>query len=145
MFDKYLIVEDSFRATPDGFAFDARLGYYRGLGLSMIEALDVSIDGEAVPRDSVSFDEGNGPLTLAEMETAYDRRWPFGAKATISVTRSGGLPAGAHTLNLKEVLRVSYLPFPLVAEDSKQITLAAASSPSAAAAQSVRETQRSIG
>ena len=121
MFDKYLIVEDSLRSTQDGFAFDARLGYYRGLGLSMIEALEVTIDGEAVPREAVRFDEGKGPLSLAEMEQAFDRRWPFGAKATIIVQRPQGLSPGGHRLGLKEVLRISYLPFPLVAEDAKQL------------------------
>lgn len=123
MFDKYLIVEGSLRNVPGGFAFDARLGYYRGLRLSMIDALEVSVDGEVVPRDAVRFDEGPGPLTLAEMETAYDRRWPFGAKATISVDWPGGLRAGLRRLELKEVLRISYLPFPLTAEDSKELSL----------------------
>lgn len=124
MFDKYIIVEDSLRSTADGFAFDAKLGYYRGLGLSMIDDLAISVDGEAVPRDDVRFDEGNGPLSLSEMEQVFDRRWPFGAKATISVKQQGPLPAGTYHLGLKEVLRISYLPFPLLAEDSKSLTLA---------------------
>lgn len=124
MFDKYIIVEDSLRNTSEGFAFDAKLGYYRGLGLSMIEGLAISVDGEDVPRDTVSFDEGHGPLSLSEMEQAFDRRWPFGAHATISVKRSPPLPSGTYRLGLKEVLRISYLPFPLLAEDSKSLTLA---------------------
>ena len=90
MFDKYLIVDDSLRNVgptdaPSGFAFEAKLGYYRGLGLSMVEALDVTLDGEAIPREAIRFDEGNGPLSLDEMEAAFDRRWPFGASATITV------------------------------------------------------------
>ena len=117
MFEKYLIVEDTLRNVgpadaPTGFAFDAKLGYYRGLGLSMIEALDVTIDGEAVPREAARFDEGPGPLTLDEMETAFDRRWPFGAKATITVLRPGGLTPGPHDVGLTERLRISYMPFP---------------------------------
>ena len=129
MFDKYLIVEDSLRATPEGFAFDARLGYYRGLGLSMIEDLAVTIDEQPVPREAVRFDETAGggatPLTLAEMETAYDRRWNFGTVATISVARSEPLAAGEHNLTLSERLRVSYLPFPAINADTKTMNLAA--------------------
>ncbi|MFD2137482.1 DUF6379 domain-containing protein [Novosphingobium resinovorum] len=65
MFDKYLINAASLRNTgpadaPTGFAFEAKLGYYRGLGLSMIEKLDVSIDGEPLAREAVRFDEGGG-------------------------------------------------------------------------------------
>ncbi len=128
MFDKYLIVGDSLQNTgpadaPEGFAFKAKLGYYRGLGLSMIEELAVSIDGEAVPREAVRFDEGPGPITLDEMETAYDRRWPFGAEATILVTHPGGFPKGTHDLGLRQKLRVSYLPFPSFNTDRKTVSL----------------------
>lgn len=130
MFDKYLIVADSLRnvgpaEAPTGFAFDAKLGYYRGLGLSMIEDLAISIDGDAVPRDIVRFDEGEGPISLDEMETAYDRRWPFGAVATITVLRPGGLAPGEHALTLTERLRISYLPFPSLNSDGKTLALAA--------------------
>jgi len=131
MFDKYLIQADSLRNTgpadaPTGFAFEAKLGYYRGIGLSMIEKLDVSIDGNLLPREAVRFDEGPGALTLDEMETAYHRRWPFGARATILVAHPGGFPAGEHELSLTEQLRVSYLPFPSINSDTKQVVLAAA-------------------
>lgn len=129
MFDKYLIVDGSLRnvgpaEAPTGFAFDAKLGYYRGLGLSMIEALDIKVDGEPIDRSSVRFDEGKGALTLDEMETALDRRWPFGAVATISVERDGGLAPGEHRLEFVERLRVSYMPFPSVNTDAKTLSIA---------------------
>ncbi len=128
MFDKYLINADSLHNigpadAPEGFAFKAKIGYYRGLGLSMIEELAISIDGEAVPRDAVRFDEGQGPITLDEMETAYDRRWPFGEEAVILVQHPGGFPAGAHELELRQKLRVSYLPFPAFNTDRKTVSL----------------------
>lgn len=121
MFDKYLIMEDSLRATETGFAFDARLGYYRGIGLSMIEDLAVTLDGEAQPREAVFFEQHGRSWSLDALEEAYDDRWEFGAVATIRVERAGGLPAGEHSLGLKEKLRISYLPFPLFAEDSKTV------------------------
>ncbi len=129
MFDKYLIVDGSLRNVgptdaPSGFAFEAKLGYYRGLGLSMVEALDVTVDGEPIPRDAVRFDEGNGPLSLDEMETAFDRRWPFGASATITVARDGGLAPGEHKLEFLQRLRVSYMPFPSINSDVKTLTVA---------------------
>ena len=129
MFDKYLIVDGSLRNVgpsdaPSGFAFEAKLGYYRGLGLSMVEALDVTVDGEAVPREAVRFDEGNGPLSLDEMETAFDRRWPFGAPATITVEREGGLAPGEHSLEFSQQLRISYMPFPSINSDAKSLTIA---------------------
>ncbi|WP_428332032.1 C-glycoside deglycosidase beta subunit domain-containing protein [Novosphingobium sp.] len=130
MFDKYLIDAATLRNAgpadaPTGFSFETRLGYYRGLTLSMVEDLTVSIDGEAVPRDAITFDQGQGALTLAEMETAYDRRWGFGAPATIVVARPGGFPDGEHKLALQQRLRISYMPFPSFNNDEKTVTLQA--------------------
>jgi Domain of unknown function (DUF6379) len=128
MFDKYLIGADTVRNVgpanaPIGFAFDARLGYYRGLGLSMIEDLAVTIDGVAVPRAAVRFRAGTRELTLDEMETAYELRWNFGAWAQISVMQPGGLTPGEHRLALTERLRISYLPFPSIVGDEKTIRI----------------------
>ena len=125
MFEKYLIVEDSLRNTEHGFSFEARLGYYRGLGLSMIEELAVTIDGREVPRAAIRFDEGKGPLRLSEMETAYDRRWGFGEIATIHVDWPERLAPGPHQLTLTERLRVSYMPFPSIRRDEKELLVAA--------------------
>lgn len=127
MFDKYIIDPASVANTgpadaPTGFSFATKLGYYRGLGLSMVEDLKVSIDGEALPREAIRFDEGDGPLTLDEMETAFDRRWPFGAPATITVAHPGGFPAGEHRLALQQRLRISYMPFPSFNNDEKVIS-----------------------
>jgi hypothetical protein len=128
MFDKYTIDAASVANTgpadaPTGFSFTTKLGYYRGLGLSMIEDLKVSIDGEALPREAITFDEGAGPLSLDEMETAFDRRWPFGAPATITVAHAGGFPKGEHKLELQQRLRISYMPFPSFNNDAKVISL----------------------
>jgi hypothetical protein len=128
MFDKYIIDPATLCNTgpaeaPTGFSFTTRLGYYRGLGLSMIEDLKVSVDGEALPRAAIAFDEGKGPLSLDAMETAYDRRWPFGAPATITVAHPGGFPAGEHRLALQQKLRISYMPFPSFNNDEKVVSL----------------------
>lgn len=126
MFDRYIIDPASITNTgpvdaPTGFSFTSKLGYYRGLGLSMVEDLKVSIDGQEVPRAAISFDEGPGPLTLDEMETALDRRWAFGAPATIAVRLDGGFPKGEHRLALQQRLRISYMPFPSFNHDEKLI------------------------
>ncbi|NBC35945.1 hypothetical protein GTZ99_05180 [Novosphingobium sp. FSY-8] len=128
MFDKYTIDPASLANVgpadaPTGFAFTTKLGYYRGLGLSMVEDLKVSLDGEAFPREAITFDDGNGALSLDEMETAYDRRWVFGAPATVTVALPGGFPAGEHKLALQQRLRISYMPFPSFNNDEKVVSL----------------------
>lgn len=129
MFDKYIIdaatvVNTGPAEAPTGFSFTTKLGYYRGLGLSMVEDLKVSIDGQDLPRAAITFDEGPGPLTLDAMEAAFDRRWPFGAPATITAALPGGFPKGQHTLALQQRLRISYMPFPSFNNDQKLINFA---------------------
>lgn len=116
MFDHRIICEEGFRnvsegGTITGFEFQARLPYYRGLGLSMVEDLSVTVDGVEVPREDIRFSVRGRSWTLDELETCYDDRWNFGEKATIFVARPGGLAAGRHQLKLAERLRISYLPF----------------------------------
>lgn len=124
MMDKLMIVEDSLEAVDGGFAFLGRLPYYRGLGLSMIEDIQVTIDGQAVPRENVRFSVRGKTYTLDEMETVYDDRWNFGEKAKITAL-NGGIAPGAHKLEMAVRNRVSYLPFVPTTKCAKDVVLAA--------------------
>ena len=108
-----------------GFVFLARLPYYRGLGLSMIEDIAVSVDGEAVPREKIRFSVRDRSWTLDEMEAEYGDRWNFGEKARITALKDGGLSAGKHNVECAIRMRVSYLPFVPTTKDSKELTIAA--------------------
>ncbi|MFE8585324.1 DUF6379 domain-containing protein [Sphingomonas sp. NCPPB 2930] len=123
MFDNKMIVEDSLKATDTGFTIEARLPYYRGLGLSMIENVAVSVDGEAVRREDITVSLRGRTWTLDEMETEYGDRWNFGEKALVGVKRAGGLAPGEHRIELAETMRISYLPFVPTTKDSKTLML----------------------
>lgn len=129
MFDRYMICEETVRnvrkdARIVGFEFGARIAYYRGLGLSMVENLTVTLDGEKIPRDQLRFTVSGKTFTLDQMETEYETRWEFGDVATVTVLKEGGLPSGSHKLELLEELRIAYMPFPLTGRDSKTIATA---------------------
>jgi hypothetical protein len=130
MFDKYMICEDSLRNVSEngevvGFQFGARLPYYRGLGLSMVEDIAITVDGEAMPREQILFSVRGRTWTLEQMETEIEERWEMGEVATLIVKKEGGLPSGEHNIELSEQLRISYLPFPLVTRDAKTLRLIA--------------------
>ena len=125
MMDKLMIVEDSLENVDGGFAFLGRLPYYRGLGLSMIEDIQVTIDGDLIPRDNIRFSVRGKTYTLDQMETVYDDRWNFGEKALITALKPGGLSAGAHTLEMAVRNRVSYLPFVPTTKCVMELALAA--------------------
>jgi hypothetical protein len=128
MFDRYMICDETVRNVSsdgrvNGFEFGARLPYYRGLGLSMVEDVAVTLDGEKIPRERVRVTVGGRTFTLDEMETEYQARWEFGEVATVTVLKDGGLAPGEHKLELVEQLRVSYMPFPLSGKDVKVVRI----------------------
>lgn len=125
MMDNKMIVEGSLDTTDGGFSFLGRLPYYRGLGLSMIEDIAISVDGEAIARADVRFSVRGKTYTLDEMETVYDDRWNFGEKARIIALKPGGLAPGAHKIEFAVRMRVSYLPFVPTTKDTKELALAA--------------------
>lgn len=130
MFDDKMICTEGFENIVEngctlGYAILARLPYYRGLGLSMVEDIALTVDGEAVPRDHIRFSVRGRTWTLAEMETEYHDRWNFGEKARISVLKPGGLAVGKHKIELAERLRISYLPFVPTTRDAKELALTA--------------------
>ena len=130
MMDNKMIVEGSLakyeeNGAAKGLKFLGRLPYYRGLGLSMVEDIQVAVDGEQVPRENVRFHVHGKTYTLDEMETVYDDRWNFGEKATIIALKDGGFGSGDHTVEFGVRMRVSYLPFVPTTKDTKEMALAA--------------------
>lgn len=128
MFDKYMICEEGFcnlveAGEVTGFQFRARLPYYRGLGLSMIEDLAITMDEQRCPREGISVTLHGNTYTLAEMESEYADRWEFGEKGIVTVLLPGGLAAGLHKIEMEDTLRISYLPFLLTGRDIKVIEL----------------------
>ena len=125
MMDKLMIVEDSLENVAGGFAFLGRLPYYRGLGLSMVEDIQVTVDGETIAREDVRFTVRGKTYSLDQMETVYDDRWNFGEKATITALKAGGLTPGKHKLEFAVRNRISYLPFVPTTKCVKKLSLAA--------------------
>lgn len=129
MFDKYIICESGFQNITDGgkvtgFQLKARLPYYRGLGISMVEELSLKVDGNQIPRQAIQVTLHGNTYTLDEMETEYDDRWEFGEEGLLTVQHPGGLTPGRHKIELSPSLRISYLPFTLVGTDAKTLELA---------------------
>jgi len=128
MFDNKIVCHEGLQNEIEngevvGFSFLARLPYYRGLGLSMIEDLAVTVDGEAFPRESIRFSVRGRSWTLDQMETEYGDRWNFGEKARITVNKPGGLSKGKHNIEIAERMRISYLPFVPTTKGSAEVEL----------------------
>ncbi len=114
MFEKYMIVPEMAKNTEMGFQFGARLPYYRGISLSMVEEIVVTIDGETLPQNKIEIEVGNQIYNLYQRENETINRWEMGEVAKIIVEKKGGLSKGEHTLGLMMNLRIGYMPFPSI-------------------------------
>ncbi len=64
--------------------------YYRGIPLSMIHDVKVSVDGQEVERKDILFTLDNKYFfTLDEMETVTSFKWEYGNEATVIVKKDG--------------------------------------------------------
>lgn len=128
MFEQYLVCEDGFRnvvteGTIVGFEVKLRIPYYRGIALSLINSIDLEIDGVSFPREDMTFSVETGSFPYNELSTAINNRWEFGEKATLFVKKEEGLSEGTHNVHAIVNLRISYLPWPNIGEDTKNIKI----------------------
>ena len=126
MFDKYIICEDSLRPTKTpkpGAQVEVRLPYYRGLGLSMVEAVDVSVDGEAVDPQVTTLTVHGQTYPFSDLGAVLDDRWEMGERATVAFPLDRPLASGAHDIDVAIRLRISYMPVPGGGRDRKRLTL----------------------
>ena len=128
MFDKYIIVTEGFRNTAteggaDGYELGIRLPYYRGLGLSMVESIDLTVDGTPVPAESLTLTVHGNSYAVNDLATVFDDRWEMGEIATLRVSQPGGLAPGSHDVSVAQRLRISYMPVPGGGRDAKTLEL----------------------
>ena len=95
-----------------GYEFQTRLAYYRGQYLSVIDKLQVTIDGEVVPDEDLRFCINNKEFAVWELKEAYYEFWRIIDPATIKIRKPGGLAAGEHDVKLTLMFRCPYLPIP---------------------------------
>jgi hypothetical protein len=93
-----------------GFQIKVRIPYYRGVCLSLVDTIQLVVDGEEFPLEKMTFTVGGRTFTFAEMERATDVRWFFGEPATLTVSKPAGLKPGLHTVQLGIFIRTSYIP-----------------------------------
>ncbi|MGB4661665.1 MAG: DUF6379 domain-containing protein [Mobilitalea sp.] len=119
MFARHMYNPESFKNVVVehkviGFQFDCRIQYYRGITLSILRNIEVSIDGEEFAREDIRFTLEGDTFTLDEMETVITYRWKFGQFATVTVLKDGGLANGKHHIKSTQTIAPSYMPVILV-------------------------------
>lgn len=119
MYPRHMYNPEGFKNTIEnekviGFQFDMKIQYYRGVTLSIIRNIEVTIDEEKIAREDIRFTVNGETFTLEEMRTVIDNRWLFGQYATVTVLKEGGLKTGNHHINCIQTIAPSYMPMILV-------------------------------
>lgn len=109
-----------------GFCINLRIPYYRGLPLSCIDGIDLTIDGNKIdPEDMYIESEGRiFPYTdILTDNFNTDYYWRFGKLLRVIVNQAGGIDQGVHHVKVVVGLRRSYTPT-MVSSSEKDLTFA---------------------
>src|SRR5262249_44006282 len=98
--------------------------YYRGLGLSMVEGVDLVVDGTPVPAAPTPSTVHGHPYRRAEPPPGLAARWEMGERAEVGFPPAEPLAPGDHVVTAVVRLRISYMPVPGGGRDTKTLTLA---------------------
>ena len=115
MQDPYIIMTTGFKNSTGGgavtgYQIKIRIPYYRGVYLSAVDYLKLSVDGQDIARENLRIVVNGRTFTMAEMEEAGDTRWFYGDPATLLIAKAGGLAPGIHTITVGITIRKSYFP-----------------------------------
>ncbi len=113
MFDRFIINDTGFRNLYEkgeriGFVVNARINYYRGIPLSMLEDVKVVVDGEVFTTDAMHFVVRDVRYSFAEMNETSDINWFFGDDLRIEISKPGGLTPGKKEVEMYLTPRNSY-------------------------------------
>lgn len=93
-----------------GFALRLRNPNYRGLSSSLVDGVDVTVDGRTWTHEQTLVELQGRRFTLEELRRSTGARWHLDEVATVIVPLEGGLPAGVHRVAVDVHLRAPYFP-----------------------------------
>jgi hypothetical protein len=115
MLERTLVQSTGFRNTGaqgarTGFEFRLRLPSYRGLRASLVDGVDVTVDGEDFGHEVNRYQIGHDEFSLSQLREATDTRWPLDQACVVLVAKEGGLHPGVHEITVRVRVRQSYIP-----------------------------------
>lgn len=114
MLDREIIQNRGFRNVDGGFELRLRNPNYRGIAASLLDGIDVVVDGEKWEHDVPRWTVRGRVFSLAELRESTDVRWQLDETVTVFVPKPGGLTPGVHDVEVAIYLRRPYFP-PFVA------------------------------
>lgn len=98
-----------------GFTFELYQPWYKASPVGMIHDIAVTVDGKVVPRKDIQLIlKGGQRVMLYNARTIQDIWWNIVEPLIVFIPRKGGLPAGAHEVEVTVAEEISaYYELPL--------------------------------
>lgn len=128
MFDNNVFIKGSCRNVVEnnvcvGYELQTNITYYRGIPLSMLEFIKVSVDGVEADVNAIRVSvDGCDWFSLSEAETVTTYKWEYGEPLYIRVLGEG-LAKGEHAVQLTVATRTAYIPVPLVGIKERKVVI----------------------
>jgi Domain of unknown function (DUF6379) len=89
-----MLDDDALRAADDGFDLEVHLNWYRSLPLSSLETVDLTVDGEQIAREEITFAVNGNEYALDDLPAHWDEMWFVLDAATLRVRGRKPVRAG---------------------------------------------------
>ena len=114
-FEKRVLREDGFynillNGKQVGFNVDLRINYYRGLPLSAVQKIELTVDGEEIPQNLMLANLNGKHFSVAQMKEMYMEYW--GSKTPMHLhVFNYGLAPGEHKVEVRIEFKSPYMKF----------------------------------
>lgn len=116
----------SIGGVPTGFRIRMRQPNYRGTRVSLVEGIDVTVDGESFPAAGNRYLINGQEYSHADLDSLIDVRWPVGGSIDVLIEKEGGLAPGVHMVETIVWYRHPYFPpqfRPIPVRDGRHATI----------------------
>ncbi|MBF4635306.1 sugar phosphate isomerase/epimerase [Agreia pratensis] len=125
MLDRNILQGRGFRNVTDGtsitgFQFELRNPNYRGTSASLLDGIDVIVDGEKWDSSVPAWTVQGRTYSFDELRASNDVRWQLDETVVVTVPKPGGLTVGVHDVKAVVYLRRPYFP-PLVSRSAFEL------------------------
>lgn len=104
-----VVSNNGLTATAHGFAIDVRLPWYRSLPLSVVDVVDVAIDGVSIAPDAMLFELEGETLALDQLRQLTGKYWYVLDSAVLRVNHVPLAKGSEHEISVAICVRPPYI------------------------------------
>ena len=103
-----LFSDKDVRRTGDGIAVSLQIPWYRSLWLSAVDNVEATVNGRAIPRESLRFELQGRSYTIDELPEQWDTLWFLADRPDVVISLDEP-PAAGERITVEVVLTMRLL------------------------------------